>query len=218
MLTALILLAAMDAAPTPAPTAASTKAPTATPSPTPTAGTGQTALVAPPARESQAGGTRTLADVARERKLGGAPKAGGFSAAGSSVASQPVGQSADTDRYGCNTVEAKLKELNNSNFSPEHYLRARKALSELMSACADVSASSQSLESTRAEVAQKLRDLVGSKLTQADIEVLRSRATRNNVTTTVDKEGTVHTSEQLVFSDIGYVYLHDGRLETVQIR
>src|ERR1035441_5139157 len=83
MLNALILLAAMDAAPTPAPTAASTKAPAATPSLTPTAGTGQTTLVAPPARvESQSSGTRTLADVARERKLGSGPKAGAFSVSG----------------------------------------------------------------------------------------------------------------------------------------
>lgn len=90
---ALILLAAMDAAPTVTPTAASTKAPTATASPTPTAGTGQTALVATPTPtpvvRANSDKPRTLADVARERRVGGPHKAGSFSAAESTVGPEP---------------------------------------------------------------------------------------------------------------------------------
>ena len=63
-------------------------APATTATPVAKADTGQTTLVAPPARvESQSSGTRTLADVARERKLGiKGVKGGGFSAAKSTVA------------------------------------------------------------------------------------------------------------------------------------
>lgn len=68
MLTALILLAAMDAAPTPASTQTSA-----------------------PVVRAESGQTRTLADVARERKLGKKGVQGGtLSVAGAPVADVPL--------------------------------------------------------------------------------------------------------------------------------
>jgi hypothetical protein len=70
MLTALVLLAAIDAAPTPAAIS--------TPAPVKAAANGQ---------------TRTLADVARERKLTKRPAGGGtLSVSGGSVSAAPVSQ------------------------------------------------------------------------------------------------------------------------------
>jgi hypothetical protein len=216
MITALILLAAMEAAQTPAPTAASTKAPAATPSLTPTAGAGQTTLVAPPARvESQSSGIRTLADVARERKLANGPKAGAFSVSGAEESSSSPSVAS---RRECDKLDEMLAELRRSDMSSEQWSRAKKAWDKLATDCAELSVAEGELVTAKCTAAKVLRGLVGTQLSPSDADLLRSQAASNNVTTTVDGNGKKHTSEQLVFPGVGYLYLRDGYVETLQIR
>lgn len=160
------------------------------------------------------GRPRTLADVARERKLGNGPKAGAFSVGGAEGSSSPSVAS----RRGCDTLDEKYAELRRIDMSSEQWSRAKKKWDELATACAELSAADSGLVSAKATTAQALRDLVGTQLSPSNADLLRSRAASNNVTTTVDGNGKKHTSEQLVFPGVGYLYLRDGYVETVQIR
>lgn len=190
-----------------------TPAPTPTPTPAPVTATTN-------------GQTRTLADVARERKLGAAPKAGGFSATGSTAGSQAAGQSADTT--GCSrSAEAKLNELNSRHLSSEAYSQQKRWIHEEEVACSvvaidkqNVADAEQELEGARAGVGQALRNLLSYPTKQTAAQVLKAAGppAKRNVTTTVGRDGTVHTSEQWVYPGIGYVYIRDGVLETVQTR
>jgi hypothetical protein len=197
MFTAFILLAAMDAAPTPATTQ--------TPAPT-------------PVKAMTNGQTRTLADVARERKLGAAPRAGGFSATGSTAAPQVAGQTADTS--GCSrSAEAKLNELNSRNLSSEAYSRQKQWIHEEEVACSVIAADKQAVAAAEQDLQQAFRDLLSSPTKVTAAQVLKASApAKRNVTTTVGRDGTVHTSEQWVYPGIGYLYFRDGILETVQTR
>jgi hypothetical protein len=187
---ALILLAQLAATPTSPP-------PTATP-----------VRVVP-------GRPRTLADVARERKLGNGPKAGAFSVSGAEGA--PSGSSV-ASRRGCDKLDEKLAELRRSDMSSEQWSRAKKRWDELATACAEVSTADDQLAAAKSTAAKALRDIAGTQLSSGDADLLRSRAASNNQTVTVDRSGKKHTSEQLVFPGVGHVYLRDGYVESVQIQ
>ncbi len=206
------ILAAQILAATPTPTAASTP----TPAPVVAAGTGA---------------TRTLSDLARERKLVGTPNRTGPTRAGgataSTVAPQAAGQSADTT--GCSrSAEAKLDELNRRNLSSEAYSRQKRWIHEEEVSCSvvaideqNVADAKQELEGARAGVGQALRNLLSYPTKQTAAQVLKAAgppAAKRNVTTTVGRDGTMHTSEQWVYPGIGYVYFRDGVLETVQTK